>query len=166
MLEDKQPVSRELNEFNTIWTEGKNSTVMEAVKIENMSDVLSGKEHGVSEREGGGGTSEDKQGGEEWKKKVYFEAPGEEHVHVIRTESHAEGEGNTGAEGGVVEWGLEAEHCTERVRGWGGWIIGTESWSVWEALCLMCASQQNEWWEDYSSTFFFTGGILAGFYSL
>lgn len=41
--------------------------MIEAVKIENMSDVWSGKEHGVGEREGGGGTPEDEQGGEEWK---------------------------------------------------------------------------------------------------
>ena len=33
MLEDKRPVSKELNEISKIWTEGKNSTMMEAAKI-------------------------------------------------------------------------------------------------------------------------------------
>ena len=125
-----------------------------------MSEVV--RNMGEGERGGGGGTSEDEQGGEEWKKKSLPWSSGGRECACDKDWKPCRGWGEYRG----AEWRLEAEHSTERARGWGGWIIGTESWSVWEALCLMCASQQNEWWEDYSSTFSFTGGFLAGFYSL
>lgn len=83
-------------------------------------------------------------------------------VHVIRTESHAESEWRRGAEE-AVKWGLDDERSTEQERG-GGWIAGTESRNVWGSLCKMYATQENEWWEGYSSTFFSTGRFLSGFY--
>ncbi len=49
----------------------------------------------------------------------YLEALGEERVHVIRTASHAEGEGRRG-EGEAEKWGLEVERSTEQERGGGG----------------------------------------------
>lgn len=65
---------------------------------------------------------------------------GKDRVHVISCR-----EGKQWSSG---DWRLSAQ-CKEREweEGEGrGWITWTESRSVWEALCLMCASRENEWW--------------------
>lgn len=112
-----------------------------------MTDVQSTEDQREKMREGGGRHMR----GQTWegnkKRKgakcccgLYLEALGKDRVHVISCR-----EGKQWSSG---DWRWSAQ-CKEREweEGEGrGWITWTESRSVWEALCLMCASQENEWW--------------------